>query len=134
MSLTLVGLLGTLFNIHLGNWFREILALRAKWAANEGNTDFELQARLECRYVLPGLCNATPLLTSVALSAFIGLVTAVAVKLLVPQLSSDPVAGDFLKVYVAFLVVYTVLSSYFLGRGYLFLLQLRSAVDAKFRL
>jgi hypothetical protein len=48
LFLTLVSLLGTFFYIHLGNWRRDLIKLKAKWEQNKFNqTDEERSAVLE---------------------------------------------------------------------------------------
>lgn len=71
--LTLIGLLGTFFYVHLSTWLRDLISLKTKFdLVDPPGTPEEKQAALECKYTLSGLYNYVPLLTTAALSAFIG--------------------------------------------------------------
>lgn len=75
LFLTLVSLLGTFFYIHLGNWRRDLIKLKAKWEQNKFNqTDEERSAVLEVRYELPGLANYVVPLVSAVVTGFILLI------------------------------------------------------------
>jgi hypothetical protein len=82
MFLTLLSLLGTFFYVHLGNWRKDLIKLKAKWEQNKFNqTDDERRAVLEVRYELPGLANyVVPLVTGVV-TAFIVLVAVLSLAL-----------------------------------------------------
>ncbi len=73
--LTLVGLLGSFFYIHLADWLREVLTLETKWQVNQfGDEDDQKAARRACRYEVVQLANWTTLVTSLAVSGFLLLI------------------------------------------------------------
>jgi hypothetical protein len=56
--LTLAGLLGSFFYIHLSDWLREVLALETKWRINAvGDEPDQRAARRECRYEVEQAAN-----------------------------------------------------------------------------
>ena len=117
--LTLVGLLGTFFYVHLTTWLRDLLALRAKFDVNDGgNTPSEEQAIRECRYSLKGLYNYLPALIAVAISAFIAFVAWNAFDILGPVRATDPLAEKLTEALIVFLAIYAALVIYLLIHGY----------------
>lgn len=68
--LTLVGLLGSFFYIHLSDWLREVIALETKWRINRAGDD-KAAARRECRYEIEQVANWTTLVTSGVVTFFV---------------------------------------------------------------
>jgi len=125
--LTLVGLLGSFFAIHLSNWFRELLELKAKYEQHRASeAPKSIDAVTEVRYQLRRLSNHVPLLVAIVISAFIALVASIAFPL------ADGHPGTILDVYrralCAFLLFYGILTVYFLIAGYWVALSLRRAL------
>jgi hypothetical protein len=117
--LTLVSLLGAFFYVHLTNWLRDLLALRAKFELNAGgNTAPEEQALRECRYILHGLYNVLPGLITCAVSVFIAFVAWQSYGILLPYLCTDPLAERLAQSLGLFLAIYVALVAFLLGRGY----------------
>lgn len=80
--LTLVGLLGTFFYIHLAEWYRDVLALETKWEVNKSGDDPDQKAaRRECRYEAVQMASWSTLVTSIVITVFIGLVAALSILL-----------------------------------------------------
>ena len=118
LFLTLVSLLGTFFYIHLGNWRRDLIKLKAKWEQNKFNqTDDERSAVLEVRYELPGLANyVVPLVTGVV-TGFIVLI-AVLSAVLWSYYGGPPALRAFMRVAGgASLALYLGLTGLFLVDG-----------------
>ena len=117
--LTLAGLLGTFFYIHLGEWYRDVQALAVKWEINKlGEEESEKTARRECRYEAEQMAGWTILTTSIAITLFIILIALLSIILWV--LNPDRgIAWVFVGIVgIAFLVAYLLLSGYFLILGY----------------
>jgi hypothetical protein len=117
--LTLAGLLGTFFYIHLGEWYRQVQALTVKWQLNRlGEEDHQKAARRECRYEAAQIAGWTTLATWAAITVFIALISVLSV-LLWAQNPDRSLAWTFIAVAgMAFLTIYLLMSGYFLVRGY----------------
>ena len=73
--LTLVGLLGSFFYIHLADWLRDVLTLETKWRVNQYGDELDQKAaRRACRYEVVQLSNWTTLATSLAVTGFLLLI------------------------------------------------------------
>jgi predicted PurR-regulated permease PerM len=119
LFLTLFGLLGSLFAIHLSNWFRELLALDQKFEQNKNrDNDEEKKAVRECRYKLRELYNHVTATVSAILTVFLMFVFWRGEKLITSQATPDPVVSDLALVASAFFIVYLFLTLFFLTRGY----------------
>jgi hypothetical protein len=117
--LTLVSLLGGFFAIHLSNWLRDILEVRAKFDANRvGDSQERRSARAECSFTLRRLINHVTLLVTVVLASFIAYVLTLARGLLSGSGVTGPVTDAYSRGLVAFAIVYGVLTAYFLIAGY----------------
>jgi hypothetical protein len=117
--LTLVGLLGSFFYIHLSSWFRDLIALQNKWELNKiGGTPEEIEAQRECRYALRGLYNYVPGLVAGVITLFIGLVSGFILNYLFSIEVSGPLSSVLWVVFLAFLATYFTLTLYFLIAGY----------------
>jgi hypothetical protein len=80
--LTLVGLLGTFFYIHLAEWYRDVLALETKWEVNKSGDDQDKKAaRKECQYEAAQMASWSTLVTSIVVTVFIMLVAALSIHL-----------------------------------------------------
>ena len=118
--LTLVSLVGTLFYVHLSNWLRELLEVKAKYELNKvGETESRRQGRIECRFQLRRLFNHVPLLISVVLSVFIALLCGVAQDLIAVAMPRPPVIPYYVRAATFFLIIYFGLTAYLLVHGYL---------------
>jgi hypothetical protein len=117
--LTLVGLIGTFFYVHLSNWLREILELKAKYQLNAvGENDVRVQGRLECKFQLRRLFNHIPALVAMVISGFILFVLGVATRLVAAVQPEPPVIPYYRTAAKGFLCVYFVLTLYLLLYGY----------------
>ena len=127
--LTLVGLLGGFFAIHLSNWLRDILEVRAKFDANEvGDSQERRTARAECSFTLRRLINHVTLLVTIVLAGFIGYVLTLARDLLRASGVTGPVTDAYGRGLVAFTIVYGTLTAYFLIAGYVNGVALRADI------
>jgi hypothetical protein len=117
--LTLVGLLGSFFYIHLGDWYRDVLSLVTKWEIyRTGDNEAQKMARNECRYEIEQVGSFTTFGTSIGVTAFIVLVSILSLLLWQtnPQKSD---AWNYLAIAgISFLVVYFALTLFFLIQGY----------------
>lgn len=124
--LTLVGLIGTFFYVHLSNWLREILELRSKCELNSvGDTEPRKQGRLECRFQLHRLLNHVTLLVSLVISFFILFVLYMARKLIEAAQPEPAVVPYYRAAATVFLIIYFGLTVYMLGFGYYVAFRLR---------
>jgi len=131
--LTLISLLGTFFYIHLSSWFRDIIALKSKWELNEiGNKPEEEQACRECRYALRGLFNYVPLSIAIVISAFIGLVSWYSFSFLSTVEVKHSLANALCVIFTTFLIIYFLLTLYFLIHGYIIGFQISNRIMKKF--
>ncbi len=130
--LTLVGLLGTFFYVHLSNWLREILELKAKYDLNsKGDTEDRRKAVLECRFQLRRLLNHIPLLVAILISTFIG-VLAWNATALIDSLQPRPLLMTYyVRVGTTFLLIYAALTLYLLVYGYTTGYQIHRALNPK---
>ena len=116
---TLFGLLGSLFAIHLSNWFREILSLKQKYEINRTqDTDVEKSALRECRYKLRELYNPVTWIVYLLLTVFLVFVLWRGALLISPYWDKDMLAQEVRNVAIGFLTLYTALSLFFLIGGY----------------
>lgn len=117
--LTLVGLIGTFFYVHLSNWLREMLELKSKFELNSvGDTEPRRQARLECKFQLRRLLNHIPLLVALVISAFIIAVLYIAKSLIGATQPQPAVVPYYKTAAIWFLIIYFGLTSYLLIYGY----------------
>jgi hypothetical protein len=122
--LTLFGLLGSLFAVHLANWYREILALETKAELNKGKGTAEQQAAIrECRYKLREANNHVIYIVAFVVSAFLLFVFLRSLGLLtaLPKPSNDKAQPDLIwevgLAFKVFLAVYGILTIWFLIGG-----------------
>lgn len=116
--LTLTGLLGTFFYVHLSNWLRDLFRLHAKWENNHLLTDDGQKSAIrECRFEIKGLFNHVPLLTTLVISGFIWLLFSNAKELL-SGASSDVLASQIFEMLSVFIWIFYLLAGYFLIHGY----------------
>jgi hypothetical protein len=125
--LTLVGLIGTFFYVHLSNWLREILELKSKYGLNSvGNSEARKEGILECKYQLRRLFNHIPVLVAAVISFFIVEVVIIAKNLIAAVQPPPPVVPYYESAAKYFLVIYFGLTLYLLVHGYIVALWLRS--------
>ncbi len=125
--LTLVGLIGTFFYVHLSNWLRELLELKSKYDLNSvGNTEARKEGILECKYQLRRLLNHIPLLIAAVISFFIVEVVIIAKNLISAVQPLPPVVPYYESAGKYFLVIYFGLTVYLLLHGYIVAFWLRS--------
>lgn len=125
--LTLVGLIGTFFYVHLSNWLREILELKSKYELNSvGNSEARKEGILECKFQLRRLLNHIPLLVAAVISFFIVEVVIIAKNLISAVQPEPPVIPYYESAAKYFLVVYFGLTLYLLLHGYIVAFWLRS--------
>lgn len=131
LYLTLFGFLGSLFAIHLSNWFREMLALEQKYEQNKDGDNAEEQAAVrECRYKLRELYNYVTSTVSVALTVFLLFVFWHGWRLISGADSTGPIVSDLAVVAGTFLAMYLLLTLFFLIRGYYIGYRLNKALNS----
>jgi|SRR5882724_2217601 len=124
--LTLIGLIGTFFYVHLSTWLREVLELKAKYKLNSvGDSEPRKEGRLECKFQLRRFLNHIPLLVSIAITGFILLVCNLGSELLKSIQPEPPIASYYRTASTYFLFIYFGLTIYFLLHGYLVAFWLR---------
>ena len=130
--LTLVGLLGSFFYIHLSDWYRDVIALVTKWEINKYGDDPDLKAgRRECRYEIQKVSSWSILLSSYVVTAFIALLFGLSVIMWLaePQRSDAwiyiGIAG------IAFVSIYLGMTIGLLISGYKKALRLRKEIESK---
>lgn len=117
--LTLVGLLGSFFYIHLSDWYREVLALEVKWEIYRvGDLPEEKQARKECRYEIIKIGNWTVLSTSIVVTIFILFMAILSGIIWVTEPNKTGVWNYIGIAGLAFLVIYLGMTTLFLVSGY----------------
>jgi hypothetical protein len=117
MCLTLTSLLGTYFYVHLSNWLRDMLKLKAKWDINKKGSDVDqIKAQWECKIEIKGLFNHIPIMISLIISAFIWFVCVRSLVLLAAA-PTESLAQLLSMIIIIFLVLYTLLTMYFLIHG-----------------
>ena len=125
--LTLVGLIGTFFYVHLSTWLREILELKSKYELNSvGNSETRKEGILECKYQLRRLFNHIPVLVAAVISFFIVEVVLIAKNLISAVQPQPPVVPYYQSAAKYFLIIYFGLTLYLLLHGYIVALWLRS--------
>ncbi|WP_122467908.1 hypothetical protein [Brevundimonas lutea] len=117
--LSLISLLGSFFYVQLSNWLRDLIAAEALFEGNKvGGDETEKTVLRQLKYSIRGQYNLVPLLTSLAVSAFILLISGVIFSILRRALPTDYLAQNLLLALGGFLTIYVVLTGYLLGRGY----------------
>lgn len=117
--LTLTGLIGTFFYIHLSTWLREMLELKSKCDLNAvGDSEPRKQGRLECRFQLRRLLNHLPLVISAVISVFIVLMVGLGSRLIAACTPEPAVAPYYRAAATYFLWVYFAMTVYLLIHGY----------------
>lgn len=134
LLLTLISLLGTFFYVHLSDWRKDLMKLKAKWEQNRYyQTDEEKAALLEVRYELPGLSNyVTPLVTAV-ITVFILLVAGLSCALWTHYTGPLTIRTFLLVAGGAFLALYGLLTGTFLIGGMRTAKQLKHEISKQFR-
>jgi hypothetical protein len=125
--LTLVGLLGSFFYIHLSDWLREVIALETKWRINRAGDD-KKAVRRECRYEIEQVANWTTLLTSVMVTTFVILVFVLGALLWLAQPEKNAAWTYIGLAGAGFMTIYLVMICYLLGSGYVKARRLYSTV------
>ena len=133
LLLTLVSLLGTFFYVHLSDWRKDIIELKAKWDQSHFyQTDEEKAAILEVRYELPGQSNyVVPLVTAVV-TVFIVLIAVLSGTLWTHYCGPPAIRIHLLIAGSASLTLYVVLTGVFLIGGMRTAKQLKDAISEKF--
>lgn len=130
--LTLAGLLGSFFYIHLGDWYREVLALEVKWAVNRmGDEDDKKAARRECRYEAEQMASLTTLVTSIVVTGFIGLIFLLSLLLWITEPGKSDVWFYIGITGLVFLTIYLGMTSFFVVAGYYKAITVRNEVRKK---
>jgi len=131
--LTLVGLLGSFFYIHLSDWLREVIALETKWRINSVGDEPDQRAdRRECRYEVEQAANWTTLLTSLVVTAFVIFIFILAQSLWRAQPERTAAWNDIGWAGAGFMVIYLGMTGYLLIRGYVKARRLHSTVRVYF--
>lgn len=96
------------------------------------STDEAERASRECRYALPGLKNNIPLLMAGGISAFVLVIAAMALLIVLPFVRASQLAADLLIALAAFVLIYVCFVIYLLRRGYAIGKRLQVEIDQKF--
>lgn len=132
--LTLVGLLGSFFYIHLGEWLREVIALETKWDINRiGDEDYQKAARFECRYEIEHIATKTTKITSAVITIFIIFIFILGLLLWVTQPEKTAAWTYVGLAGLGFLLIYLCMTGYLLKNGLDKANKLRNNVDEYFR-
>jgi hypothetical protein len=127
--LTLAGLLGSFFYIHLGEWYRDVLALEVKWRLNRaGDEDGQRAARRECRYEAEQMASGTTLLTTLVVTAFVLLVSVLSLVMWLNQPGKTDAWWYIAVAGGAFLIIYLLMAGFFTAKGYRKARQVRQQV------
>lgn len=117
--LTLIGLMGTFFYIHLSNWLQELLKLNSKWEQNKPGTDAsQMSAKRECKYELRGLFNHVPILISCMITTFSIIVWRNS-SFLLDKFQSDTISSLLHTALDLYMYIYLALTTYILLHGYI---------------
>jgi hypothetical protein len=131
LYLTLAGLLGTFFYVHLSGWLQDLLKLHSKWDINKLATDEGQKSALrECRFELKGLFNHVPFTAAFIVSMFIFVLSKDAVELL-SQAPNDMLANRLGNMLTWFLWFYYILTGYLLLHGIFLGFKIRSGLKPK---
>jgi len=130
--LTLVGLLGSFFYIHLSDWLRDIIALETKWSINKSGDD-KKAARRECRYEIEQLASWTTLVTSIVVTAFVLFIVGLGWNLWQAQPEKSVAWTSVGLAGLAFTVIYLGMTIGLLWSGYGKTRKLYSTIDKKVR-
>lgn len=116
--LTLIGLLGSYFSVHLSTWYADVVSLRSKWQLNRvGESEARKEGRLECRYELSRVYNHIPALVFFVTLGFMGYLAWTAFSIS-GKTGTSAVVEIHLHALAVFIGLYVLLSIYFLLRGY----------------
>lgn len=131
--LTLTGLLGTFFYVHLSNWFRDILELETKYELNAvGDDQKREQARIECRFQLRKSFNHVTALVSLIITSFICVMSYFAWRMIPPSAPGrHPLFAYYEIAFLCFFVTYLGLTLYFLIYGYCKAYRLQNKIEPK---
>ena len=117
--LTLVGLIGSFFYIHLSDWFRDVITLKVKWDTNKSGDDQDQKiSRRECRYEIEKVGGSTTLISSIVMTLFISLVTILSIIIWITQPEKSDVWIYIGIASVGFLLIYLSMTGYLLINGY----------------
>ena len=131
--LTLFGLLGSFFAIHLSDWYRDVQALATKWDINKrGDSDEYRTGRRECRYEIERVGGKTTLITSLVISAFLLLVFGLSVALWRAESQHNAVWWAVGVAGLGFLAIYLGMTIGFLAAGYRTVRQVRREIAERF--
>jgi hypothetical protein len=132
--LTLVGLLGSFFYIHLGEWLREVIALETKWDINrKGDEDYQKAGRFECRYEIDHIATGITKLTSAVITGFVMFIFVLGLLTWVAQPGKDA-AWTYIGVAgLGFIIIYLSMTYYLLKNGLRKESKLRSDLDEYYK-
>ena len=132
--LTLVGLLGSFFAIHLSDWYRDVQALATKWEINKrGDSDEFRAGRRECRYEMERVGGRTTLVTSIVISAFLLLVFGLSAALWCAESQRNTAWGSIGVAGIGFLLIYLGMTIGFLTAGYRTVRQVRREITERLK-
>lgn len=133
LFLTLVSLLGAFFYVHLSDWRKDLIKLKAKWEQNRyRQTPEEKAAILEVRYELPSLSSYVTPLVTVVITVFILLLAALSCILWTHYSGPQEIKTLLLIAGGAFLMLYVLLTGIFLIGGMLTAKQLQGKIAKEF--
>jgi hypothetical protein len=127
MFLTLIGLLGSFFNLHLATWYRDVLAARTAWQIADASSNDD--AKRDAASVLKGVSIWVPVLTSTAISVFIAATARMSFQIMHGPQQPSVLMGYLSDALSLFLCVYFTLTLGFLVLGYL--ARRKAASEAK---
>jgi len=117
--LTLIGLVGSFFYIHLSDWYRKVVALATKWEISRSGDDPDQKAgRRECRYEVEEVAGWTTLITSLVVTGFVLFMFLLSVVLWLTQPERSDVWAYIAIAGVGFLLVYLGMTVGLLVAGY----------------
>jgi hypothetical protein len=117
--LTLFGLLGSLFYIHLSDWLREVLALETKWEINRtGEESDQKSGRRQCRYEIVPLASWHVLATSLVVTAFVLFIFILSLLLWLGQVNKSIAWFYIGYAGIVFMLIYLSMTVYLLIWGY----------------
>jgi hypothetical protein len=130
--LTLIGLVGSFFYIHLSDWYRKVVALATKWEINRSGDDPDQKAgRRECRYEVEEVAGWTTLITSLVVTGFVVFMFLLSVVLWLTEPERSDAWAFIAIAGVGFLFVYLGMTVGLLVAGYSRATKVRAEIREK---
>ena len=130
--LTLIGLVGSFFYIHLSDWYRKVVSLATKWEINRYGDDPDQKAgRRECRYEVEEVAGWTTLITSLVVTGFVVFIFLLSVVLWLTEPEKSDAWAYIGIAGVGFLLVYLGMTAGLLVAGYCKATKVRGEIREK---